>query len=190
MRRHCWWFKRLTRIRYFELIPFWKVSLFSWIWAHWWASFGEAKEGFLSWGYSSSLLAHICVLCCFGRRVGIFLGLSHDDSRAGLCFSPCESLGEGIGNPCSILAWRIPWTEEPGGLQTMGSQRIRHDWIANIQTHTLQPTVLTWRMKSWDLGVSWTQEQIGRETPRFSASSQCVMLLTTNVGEITGYGRF
>ena len=27
----------------------------------------------------------------------------------------------------SILAWRIPWTEEPGGLQTMGSQRVGHD---------------------------------------------------------------
>ena len=27
----------------------------------------------------------------------------------------------------SIHAWKIPWTEEPGGLQTMGSQRIRHD---------------------------------------------------------------
>ena len=27
----------------------------------------------------------------------------------------------------SILAWEIPWTEEPGGLQTVGSQRIRHD---------------------------------------------------------------
>ena len=27
----------------------------------------------------------------------------------------------------SILAWRIPWTEEPGGLQSMGSQRIGHD---------------------------------------------------------------
>ena len=27
----------------------------------------------------------------------------------------------------SILAWRIPWTEGPGGLQSMGSQRIRHD---------------------------------------------------------------
>ena len=31
-----------------------------------------------------------------------------------------------------ILAWRIPWTEEPGGLQSMGSQRVRHDWAANI----------------------------------------------------------
>ena len=28
----------------------------------------------------------------------------------------------------SILAWRIPWTEDPGGLQSMGSQRVRHDW--------------------------------------------------------------
>ena len=27
----------------------------------------------------------------------------------------------------SILAWRIPWTEEPGGLQATGSQRVRHD---------------------------------------------------------------
>ena len=27
----------------------------------------------------------------------------------------------------SILAWRIPWTKEPGGLQSMGSQRVRHD---------------------------------------------------------------
>ena len=26
----------------------------------------------------------------------------------------------------SVLAWRIPWTEEPGGLQSMGSQRVRH----------------------------------------------------------------
>ena len=28
----------------------------------------------------------------------------------------------------SILAWKIPWTGEPGGLQSMGSQRVRHDW--------------------------------------------------------------
>ena len=28
----------------------------------------------------------------------------------------------------TILAWRIPWTEEPGGLQSMGLQRVRHDW--------------------------------------------------------------
>ena len=30
----------------------------------------------------------------------------------------------------NILAWRIPWTEEPGGLQSMGLHRVRHDWVA------------------------------------------------------------
>ena len=35
--------------------------------------------------------------------------------------------GEGNGNPTGILAWRIPWTEEPGGPQSMGSQRVGHD---------------------------------------------------------------
>ena len=38
-----------------------------------------------------------------------------------------RSLGEGNGNHSSTLAWKIPWTEEPGGLQSMGSQRVRHD---------------------------------------------------------------
>ena len=36
----------------------------------------------------------------------------------------------------SILAWRIPWTEELGELQSMGSQRVRHDWANNTHTHT------------------------------------------------------
>ena len=34
----------------------------------------------------------------------------------------------------SILAWRIPWTEEPGGLQSMGSQQVRHNWMTNTFT--------------------------------------------------------
>ena len=38
-----------------------------------------------------------------------------------------RSPGERNGNPLRILAWEIPWTEEPGGLQSMGSQRVRHD---------------------------------------------------------------
>ena len=35
--------------------------------------------------------------------------------------------GGGHGSPSSILSWRIPWTEEPGGLQSMGMQRVVHD---------------------------------------------------------------
>ena len=38
-----------------------------------------------------------------------------------------DPLEKGMVTHSSILAWRIPWTEEPGGLQSMGSQRVRHD---------------------------------------------------------------
>ena len=36
----------------------------------------------------------------------------------------------------NILAWRIPWTEEPGGLQSMGSQRVRHNLATKQQLET------------------------------------------------------
>ena len=38
-----------------------------------------------------------------------------------------RSAGEGNGNPLQYLSWKISWTEEPGGLQFTGSQRVRHD---------------------------------------------------------------
>ena len=38
-----------------------------------------------------------------------------------------DLLEEGMATHSSILAWRIPWTEEPGGLQFMGSQRVEHN---------------------------------------------------------------
>ena len=38
-----------------------------------------------------------------------------------------DPLAKEMAVPSSILAWRIPWTEEPDGLQSMGSQRVRHN---------------------------------------------------------------
>ena len=38
-----------------------------------------------------------------------------------------DPLERGIATNLSILAWKIPWTEEPDGLQSMGSQRVRHN---------------------------------------------------------------
>ena len=38
-----------------------------------------------------------------------------------------DPLEEGMATHSSILAWRIPWTEESGGLQSIGSQRVGHD---------------------------------------------------------------
>ena len=48
-------------------------------------------------------------------------------SHLGLIPGLGRSHGEGNGYHSSILAWKIPYTEEPGGLQSMGSQRVRHD---------------------------------------------------------------
>ena len=47
-----------------------------------------------------------------------------------------DSLEKGMAIHCSILAWRIPWTEEPGGLQSMGSQRGRHNRVTHTHIHT------------------------------------------------------
>ena len=50
------------------------------------------------------------------------------------------TLEKGIAAHSTILAWRIPWTEEPGGLQSMGSQRVGHKWAVNF--HTFSPLLL------------------------------------------------
>ena len=61
-----------------------------------------------------------------------FLGGSDDKESAynagdlGLIPGSGRSPGEGNGYPLQYLAWRIPWTEEPGGLQSMGLQRVEH----------------------------------------------------------------
>ena len=47
----------------------------------------------------------------------------------GLISGSWRFLGEGNGSHSGILAWKIPWTEEPGRLQSMGLQRVRHDWV-------------------------------------------------------------
>ena len=47
-----------------------------------------------------------------------------------------DPLEEGVAPHSSTLAWRIPWTEQPGGLQSVGSQRIRHDQATDTITTT------------------------------------------------------
>ena len=44
-----------------------------------------------------------------------------------------DPLEAGTATPSSILAWRVPWTEEPGGLQSMGSERVGHDRVTKGQ---------------------------------------------------------
>ena len=46
-----------------------------------------------------------------------------------------DLLEKGMATQYCILAWRIPWTEEPGRLESMGSQRVRQAWVMNTCAH-------------------------------------------------------
>ena len=88
-----------------------------------------AQTGFLYFGGSHRVLLH------FNRGIisSGFLGGSDDKESAAIQETWVRSLGwedpleEGMATHSSILAWRIPWAEEFRGLQSMGSQRVRHD---------------------------------------------------------------
>ena len=58
-----------------------------------------------------------------------------------------DALEEGMATYCSILAWRIPWTEEPGGLQSMGLQRVGHDWVTKHSTAQHCYSNITWLLQ-------------------------------------------
>ena len=69
----------------------------------------------------------------------------------------------------SILAWRIPWTEEPGGVQSIGSQRVGHDWVTSLTSHSskVMLKILQARLQqymNWELPVLHTGFRKGRGT--------------------------
>ena len=82
----------------------------------------------------------------------------------------------------STLAWKIPWTEEPGGPQSMGSLRVRHNWAIPLSLFTFmhwrrkwQPTPVFLPGESRDGGAWWTAvsgvTQSQTQLKRFSSSS-------------------
>ena len=82
----------------------------------------------------------------------------------------------------SILAWRIPWTEEPGGLQSMGSQRVRHDSAINTTT-TGGPVVENVPSNAGAVGLIPAQgTKISHAAEQLSQSAQLLSLYTTTRG--------
>ena len=61
----------------------------------------------------------------------------------------------------STLAWKLPWTEEPGGLQSMGSLRIRHDWATSLSLFTF----MHWRRQRPPTPVLLPAKSHGRRSP-------------------------
>ena len=84
----------------------------------------------------------------------------------------------------NILAWRIPWTEEPGGLQSMGSQRVGHNCATKQREHGLadtcestflfcEPSILGWfATAAPQIWYTAVREKQNTDTPHFA--SYCI----------------
>ena len=91
---------------------------------------------------------------CLELKKNMFLFT--DDMMTSLSMQKIQRItGEGNGTPLQYFAWKIPWMEEPGRLQSMGSLRVRHDWATSPFTfhfHALEKemathsSVLAWRI--------------------------------------------
>ena len=85
-------------------------------------------------------------------------------NSVGIIFSLCfrclvvYSMEKTMAPHSSTLAWKIPWAEEPGGLQSMGSLRVRHDWATSLSLFTF----MHWRRKWQRTPVFLPGESQGR----------------------------
>ena len=124
---HQWWPFRHVRQSFFS-----PSHLFSSIW-HYWPlplfvdtsslGFFETHSHGITPTYLASLVAQMVKILPQMRETQV-RSLGQED--------PLE---KGMATHSSTLAWRISWTEEFGRLQSMGSQRVGHDWATNIHTH-------------------------------------------------------
>ena len=71
-----------------------------------------------------------------------------------------QSLEKAMAPHSSTLAWKIPWREEPGGLQPLGSRRVRHDWATSLSLFTF----MLWRRKWQATPVFLPGESQGRRS--------------------------
>jgi len=90
--------------------------------------------------YSS--LCHTVGLCCYFIHSNVYM------------------LEKAMAPHSSTLAWKIPWTEEPSGLQSMGSLRVGHDWVTSLSLFPF----MHWRRKWQPTPVFLPGESQGRES--------------------------
>ena len=95
-----------------------------------------------------------CVVCDVTMH-----GLSNGVKVSRLCHLTRVVRSEkAMATHSSPLAWRIPWTEEPGGLQSMGSLRVGHDWATSLSLFTF----MHWRRQWQPTPVFFPGESQGR----------------------------
>ena len=78
-----------------------------------------------------------------------------------------DPLEKGVATYSSILAWRIPWTEEPGRLQSMGLPRVGHDWM------TFNHSVLLWNARSIRAMKNQVKVKVAQSCPTLCDPMDC-----------------
>jgi len=107
-------------------------------------------HSFMAWRVSIERSAVIlmwiplCVICCFSLAAFNIYSL---------CLTE-----KAMAPHSSTPAWKIPWTKEPGRLQSMGSLRVRHDWVTSLSLFTF----MHWRRKWQPTPVFLSGESQGR----------------------------
>ena len=103
-----------------------------------------------------------------------------------------DPLEEGMATHSSILAWKIPWTEEPGGLQSIGSERVRNDSNDLACRHPfLGASQLASVVKNppaiWVLSLGW-EDTLEKEMATHSSILAWEILRTEKSGELESMG--
>ena len=134
-----------------------------------WSTYMLSAGCFVGWSFWGIIvglfivsLSHLCSsMCIFFLYLGILEG--NEVSRVVLQGNQ-TTLDKIIPAPFlthfSTLAWRIPWTGEPGGLQSMGLQRVGHDWATSLWLFTF----MHWRRKWQPTPVFLPGESQGRQS--------------------------
>ena len=123
---------------------------------------------FSSVNFCKELTFSLFIFQCLQQSISI----SHRES---FCHLLAGKMEKAMAPHSSTLAWKIPWMEEPGGLQSMGSRRVKHGWATSLSLSTFmhwrrkwQPTPVffpgesqglagTWWAAIYGVAQSWTQ---------------------------------
>ena len=95
---------------------------------------------------------------CFPLSLSFVTGMKNIKTRISICLVLCTETEKAMAPHSCTFAWKIPWTEEPGGLQSMGLLRVRHDWATSLSLFSFMhwrrkwqptPVFLPWESQGW-----------------------------------------
>ena len=76
-----------------------------------------------------------------------------------------DPLEEGMATHSSVLAWKVPWTEEPGRPESVGSRRVRHEWSDYARTHTHSKESWNWPGSGMPTGTLGMKTMLEKHRP-------------------------